>query len=946
MDQVLPALAGEQGGVPLPRNWLHPELRDDKTQIFRDFESGIAQGEPGDQLVKDSLLLYMDELAEIAKARVYGMYIDSDSTLYMVGRPPDQPYHYYLRKCRAFGLDGMCWDGWERIDLDITDDHVMPFVMEGSLHIAWPAIVKKSKPDPADPGNVENQIWYWELQLNWARRAGKGWTKKKLSSGIMPLPSWPVIKCQNRDNEAAKELTFRLKYDPDRSEDVLFCVYNNIFVRFDPSKVDGPLSENKPGLHVSAEDDYLYTWDFIDDDGHVTSTLYGWDALYHMIALGVLGNYYDIHATTCDVRLFNQYNDRYNKKTWYGPATKTMIWVTYSCVDRWEDLDKEDGCYMFLQNAGHATVNSTGDPVFHTSIDWNELYNHDNKQCFLAKVEVSIGDIPGKRVIGTYKISRPADGSDPVVVLTNYSLSVIADVIDYNDTLDPVGQFRLSPTGDVRIERQDETTSQPVDIGVIHADGYLVNYAGPDLELDIDNDPAAKFTVKDIVDSTEPFFVIPAAKGTGITPATDVWFFDDALTHAYLRGVKRPDGTIRRIGVYDNLPLTAALRSTAYKNFDGKDGFYSISSQDGLKKRYADLDSLTGVSTDWGWVAKTSPGRITDPFDLRAPAANYNWEIYYHVLMRAAEYLIRQQRFDDARKWLHFLFDPTRFDRSVHTQHPATQSWQFVPFRQNTDGYTLQSLFETLAKHAADPANPGLDATALASIRQQIAQWELNPFDPFAVARLRYDAFQWRTLFTYLDYLIDCGDHLFRQDTREAINEAILMYMLAVRLLGPRPRSIRPQLQPRALSYRELSGRWDEFGNAWSAFFDNPLVYAMCELMYGGKPPLNMDVGHTTQVPLLTSVGLLYFCVPHNEKLLGYWDKVEDRLAKIHACKNFDGATRELSLFAPKIDPDLLVRATAAGLDLGTVLADLYTPPIPYRWHVIHQKATTSSVRK
>ncbi len=84
---------------------------------------------------------------------------------------------------------------------------------------------------------------------------------------------------------------------------------------------------------------------------------------------------------------------------------------------------------------------------------------------------------------------------------------------------------------------------------------------------------------------------------------------------------------------------------------------------------------------------------------------------------------------------------------------------------------------------------------------------------------------------------------------------------------------------------------------------------------------------------------MAYFCIPHNEKLIGYWDTVEERLFNIRNCMNIDGIVQELPLFAPPIDPELLVRATAAGLDIDTVLADLYAPLLPYRFNVLVQKA-------
>ena len=47
-----------------------------------------------------------------------------------------------------------------------------------------------------------------------------------------------------------------------------------------------------------------------------------------------------------------------------------------------------------------------------------------------------------------------------------------------------------------------------------------------------------------------------------------------------------------------------------------------------------------------------------------------------------------------------------------------------------------------------------------------------------------------KTVMAYLDNLIAWGDSLFRQDTREAIDEAMIVYVLAANILGPRPQPV------------------------------------------------------------------------------------------------------------------------------------------------------------
>ena len=100
-------------------------------------------------------------------------------------------------------------------------------------------------------------------------------------------------------------------------------------------------------------------------------------------------------------------------------------------------------------------------------------------------------------------------------------------------------------------------------------------------------------------------------------------------------------------------------------------------------------------------------------------------------------------------------------------------------------------------------------------------QWQLlkdNPFRPYVVARLRPLAFMKNLAMKYIDNLIRWSDQLFAQDTRESINEATQLYVLASELLGPRvektPR--RGRVAPEtydSLTKKQIGGKLDPFSN-------------------------------------------------------------------------------------------------------------------------------------
>jgi hypothetical protein len=298
-------------------------------------------------------------------------------------------------------------------------------------------------------------------------------------------------------------------------------------------------------------------------------------------------------------------------------------------------------------------------------------------------------------------------------------------------------------------------------------------------------------------------------------------------------------------------------------------------------------------------------------FDLSGSYSQYNWELFFHIPLFIATKLTQDQQFDKAMKWLHYIFNPTS-----SSPRPAPERyWFFRPFRDLGTPEAIKLMMQRLAE-------PGKYKD---DIRTAIGEWRKHPFEPHRIARRRPGAYEKTVLMKYLDMLIGWGDQLFSRDTIESINEATQLYVLAAKLLGSRPEKVTGQPTPMPTTYYELRKTIDDFSNAM----------VQMENVSGPWTPSGGDSGKST--PLM-NMGL-YFCIPHNEKLLSYWDTVEDRLFKIRHCMNIEGVVRQLPLFEPPIDPALLVRARALGLDLASVLDDLSAPLPHYRFPFMLQKA-------
>lgn len=325
-------------------------------------------------------------------------------------------------------------------------------------------------------------------------------------------------------------------------------------------------------------------------------------------------------------------------------------------------------------------------------------------------------------------------------------------------------------------------------------------------------------------------------------------------------------------------------------------------------------------------VDKKYPKEDVD-FDADGSYSIYNWEIFFHAPLMIATQLSKNQRFDDAMRWFHFIFDPTGgHDVDPITHLPATSPqkyWITKPFYLHQDkDYKQQRLENLMNLLAEDPASPP-DPDFYQQLLKSVTEWRRNPFDPHLVAQFRTVAYQKMTVMKYIDNLISWGDQRFRMDTLESVNEATQLYVLAAEILGDRPRKVPPAVKPPVETFDELQAKLKGFSNA---------LVEVENLI----PPASGSGDGSGDAP---SVNLLYFCIPPNDKLLGYWDLVADRLYKIRHCLDIEGVFRQLPLFAPPIDPAALVKAAAAGVDIGTALADLDAPLPYYRFTTILQKA-------
>lgn len=306
------------------------------------------------------------------------------------------------------------------------------------------------------------------------------------------------------------------------------------------------------------------------------------------------------------------------------------------------------------------------------------------------------------------------------------------------------------------------------------------------------------------------------------------------------------------------------------------------------------LDTPTQKEIESGFpLSITNPAYLSGPWleknhmDLKGSYGDYLRELFFHIPFHIAHQMNANQRFAEAKWWYERIFDPSASGDMSDIDRP----WRYIEFKEL--GYAKMK--ETLQDSAV------------------LERYRLDPFNPHAIARLRLSAYQKTIVMKYVDNLVDWGDQLFAQNTMESTNEALMLYQLASDVLGDRPIKMGACTEPDTdpMTYDKISKGGD---TTWDA-----VLIGLENLPGQDDASADIPPGNTSNPQ--SQLQTLIFCIPVNADLHEYWDRVADRLYKIRHCLDINGQRRQIPLFAPPIDPMLLVRAKAMGLTLEQALS-------------------------
>lgn len=327
-----------------------------------------------------------------------------------------------------------------------------------------------------------------------------------------------------------------------------------------------------------------------------------------------------------------------------------------------------------------------------------------------------------------------------------------------------------------------------------------------------------------------------------------------------------------------------------------------------------------------------------DHIDLASDNAVYFRELFVWSALAVAQAYNRMGNYESAQTWYKKVFNPSLklsqlsddspLNHASLSSDPDTKDiyWQYIGLRSKYLHTLNAQLFADTAANVLDVVG-----NAFSGQGDAIETYYEDPFDPDAIAALRPKAYQEYIVKSYIQNLVDWGDSLYQELTRESLVEAYQFYEEAHDLLGLESKKEADTFSlPDGLTLGTLEKESVDLYHG--GYVNNFLVGLEEKIDPQSIPVVNAKDAH--QGPAYNHDVWLYFGTPENTDVDLLRDTLEQRFHNLRNNLDIHGNELHLPLFAPPIDPGNLIRANASG-NLGTALASGGSVSVqPHRFHV------------
>lgn len=862
--------AGYQMLEDYPENYLEPALRLDKTSMFKTFESELSQARLSGDTVQTALGNYLQTFETISNLLITGCYVDSpnflDADYYFIGRQNIEPFAFYWRKAHLYKGEAETqahmagWTEWKPVE-SVTGAHIKhcrPVVMDGRLYVVW----AESGREVLGAEGEKTGRFVYTLNLAY-RRLDDSWSVPiLLHTGEAP----DALSANEQDDEGSVTRGYRLAVSTDHGNHGksrllisfrsmgLSPVVNRVLVRdellagLDAEGTDAEtlllFMAGTDNRRVQFCADQLYGE--TDRQWKVTSVTWDPSPPFTIPATGDLAIHEHLEL----------------RAHWQSGQLALQGVCNRPVTDKHEELaivmNLSTSNFLHRRIEVHI-VGLSGVLTFEVFIQdmapnlltqTLSLRDRDTVLCSLDANDFSVGTGGGMSAAKVLDVGLSELWDTVVRNTLSLRITLASGDMEGHYIFEEYGHFYSNPRPaemlwSIRHYEEEWVSHNELTVtlnGDARTPTYYVDWRTSE------HDPSAAEVIYQWGSDGGPFGfngyriireVISDSAPSVVTDSSGVQYLD-----------------FTDVGT---APASPCIRlNTLFTKELTRKASLSLESALSWETQHTEEPLLPGQSA---------------PVYLDFSGANglYFWELFFHAPHLIATRLQQEFDYPGAQRWLEHLFNP---QMRVAPLFPPPSETEWLPY------WTCRPL------GMAD--NPLLELQGLTN--------------PDAIARGAPSHYRKAIFMLYLNNLIAWGDMLYRQITRDTLNEAKLLYVRALSLLGP-------------LSKGRSISRWvpmslaaaTERGGTSFAELESSLVETLSDLI----PVTGNDT------PWLRLLDLSVFRLPVNTQLLDLWGQLDSRLHNLRHNLTLDGKPMNLALYETPANPLDLLRAQLAGSSLS-----------------------------
>ncbi|WP_304518067.1 neuraminidase-like domain-containing protein [Cecembia rubra] len=864
-----------------PENYIEPDLRDDKTPLFKELESELLQKEINADNVMDAYGKYMKGFDEVAHLKIAGSFHEKDTktetdALHLFGVTADEPPQYYYRRVENLFYSekkddrGIVWEPWQKINVQIPVRYVAPITYNGRLHVFWTRIT-----------TLANTVFDNNRSIftGYSHKVSIEFTTLKLDGTWTPPQKLNLNDCYPFEGNGVIHDPLVDRYEQDEFKQNLSEVLRS-FPFFNWSNLTDSWRKLKTPR-------YALTPHFEPIDEY---TLQGflWDRVY-------------------------PYYDSSNRLVLTGAGYQMRATIDFYNLN--------------IQNSGIQISSFTNDPVqeswFFTKYRNSKLIERSGNLLYRASA-------PSIQVFDNY-----AYGS----LITNTTKSnTLLKRLWHQDTLNhSFDNIRQNHISTVKSGSLVQIINGAFSDAVIDVSGDLLLLQGSPVE-------GNGFILKRI--------------GTTLSETLTRTLFtsgvDTTLSISTQKALKEVAAPITLISGVDNKVISNKIDwKGAYGNYYREIFFhipFLLANHLNSQGKYPEAQKWYNYIFNPGAneVITFPPGATSA--EKRKLELDRNWQ---YLEFREIDVQTLRDQLNDKTAIEVYKKDPFNPHAIARLRMSAYQKSIVMKYIDNLLDWgdqlftqdTMESINEATILYVIAKEILGDRPTQIGDCGEgNLSPKNYNTIQPLLNKGSEFLAeLESYTIVRTPSKLISTATNITTTKTEiaAATNQVLSQYPEAV--------SFPLKTMTYGVSVREfdqLKGlRTDLLPQVTVKPVDEALTGAFAKGVirtFGWKKD-SIYVKNKFRIPsfgfsILRHVSPV-FCVPGNKDLLDYYNRVDDRLYKIRNCMNIMGQKRQLALFAPEIDPRLLVRARAAGLSLDDVLNSGSGNLPPYRFTFILEKA-------